>query len=75
MLVVRGYSFEYVKKRSNCTTVPRLLSMIVGDVFLTGIMRSFRSNCPRGVQKRISLDAAIRCSKSEAHFSGTARER
>ena len=28
MLVARGYSFACVKKRSNCTTVPRLLSMI-----------------------------------------------
>ena len=30
MLVARGYNFACVKKRSNCTTVPRLLSMIVG---------------------------------------------
>ena len=29
MLVARGYNFACVKKRSNCTTVPRLLSMIV----------------------------------------------
>ena len=29
VLVARGYSFACVKKRSNCTTVPRLLSMIV----------------------------------------------
>ena len=29
MLVARGYNFAWVKKRSNCTTVPRLLSMIV----------------------------------------------
>ena len=44
-------------------------------MFVTGIIRLFRSNCPRGVQKRISLDAAILCSKSEARFSDTARER
>ena len=30
VLVARGYNFACVKKRSNCTTVPRLLSMIVG---------------------------------------------
>ena len=41
---------------------------------MTGIVRLFRSNCPLGVQKRISLDAAILCSKSEARFSDTARE-
>ena len=29
MLVARGNDFACVKKRSNCTTVPRLLSMIV----------------------------------------------
>ena len=29
VLVARGYNFACVKKRSNCTTVPRLLSMIV----------------------------------------------
>ena len=28
-------------------------------MFVTGIIRLFRSNCPRGVQKRISLEAAI----------------
>ena len=32
MLVARGYNFACVKKRSNCTTVPRLLSMIVVEV-------------------------------------------
>ena len=32
MLVARGYNFASVKKRSNRTTVPRLLSMIVGLV-------------------------------------------
>ena len=31
-LVARGYNFACVKKRSNCTTVPRLLSMIVALV-------------------------------------------
>ena len=36
-------------------------------MFVTGIIRLFRSNCPRGVQKRISLDAAILCSNSERH--------
>ena len=30
VLVARGYNFACVKRRSNCTTVPRLLSMIVG---------------------------------------------
>ena len=30
MLVVRGYNFARIKKRSNYTSVPRLLSMIVG---------------------------------------------
>ena len=44
-------------------------------MFVTGIIRLFRSNCPRGVQKRISLEAAILCSKSEACFSYTTRER
>ena len=29
VLVARGYKFAWAKKRSNCTTVPRLLSMIV----------------------------------------------
>ena len=32
VLVARGYNFACVKKRSNCTTVPRLLSMIVGKI-------------------------------------------
>ena len=31
VLVARGYNFAWVKKRSNCTTVPRLLSMIVDN--------------------------------------------
>ena len=44
-------------------------------MFVTGIIGLFRSNCPRGVQKRISLEAAILCSKSEARFSDTAQER
>ena len=43
--------------------------------FVTGIMRLFRSNCPREVQKRISLEAVILCRNSEARFSNTARER
>ena len=30
VLVVRGYNFARIKKRSNYTSVPRLLSMIVG---------------------------------------------
>ena len=30
MIVVCGYNFARVKKRSNYTSVPRLLSMIVG---------------------------------------------
>ena len=29
MLVARGYNFACIKKRSNCITVPTLLSMIV----------------------------------------------
>ena len=32
------------------------------------IILLFRSNCPRGVQKRIFLEAAKLCSNSEAHF-------
>ena len=28
MLVARGYNFVCIKKRSNCITVPTLLSMI-----------------------------------------------
>ena len=32
MLKVRGYNFACVKKRSNCTAVPRLFSMIVIEV-------------------------------------------
>ena len=31
-LVARGYNFACVKKRLNCTTVPRRLSMIVALV-------------------------------------------
>ena len=44
-------------------------------MFVTGIMRFFRSNCPRGVQNRISLEAAILCSRSEARCLGTVFER
>ena len=44
-------------------------------MFVTGIMPLFRSNCQRGVQKRISLDAAILCSKLEARISDTAGKR
>ena len=44
-------------------------------MFVTDIVRLFRSNCPLRVQERMSLHAAILCSKSEARFSGTARER
>ena len=32
MLVARGYNFACIKKRSNCTSVPRLLSMIVDPI-------------------------------------------
>ena len=35
MLVVRGYNFACLKKRSNFTTVPTLLSMIVGIYFFS----------------------------------------
>ena len=35
------------------------------SMFVTGIMRFFRSICPRGVQNRISLEAAILCNRSE----------
>ena len=42
---------------------------------MRGVIRLFRSNCPREVQKRISLEAAILCSKSEARFSHIAQER
>ena len=38
-------------------------------MFVTGIMGLFGSNCPRGVQKRISLGVAIVCSKPEIRFS------
>ena len=34
MLVARGYNFACVKRRSDCTTVPTLLSMIVGLIHL-----------------------------------------
>ena len=33
VLVARGYNFACVKKRSNCITVPRLLSMIVVNLY------------------------------------------
>lgn len=33
MLVVRGYNFACLEKRSNCTTIPTLLSMIVDIYF------------------------------------------
>ena len=35
MLVARGYNFASLKKRSNCTTVPTLLSMIVDIHFFS----------------------------------------
>ena len=44
-------------------------------MFVTGIVRLFQSNCPWGVQKRISWEANILCSNSEARFSDTAWER
>ena len=44
-------------------------------MFVTGIIRLFQSNCPWGVQKRISWEATKLCSNSEARFSDTARER
>ena len=44
-------------------------------IFVTGIVRLFRSSCPGGVQNRISLDVAILCNKSEALFLDTASER
>ena len=44
-------------------------------MFVTGIIRIFRSNCPRGVQNKISLEAAILCSNSEVHFSEIVCER
>ena len=44
-------------------------------MFVTGMMRFFRSNCPRGIQNRISLEAAILCSKSEGRSLETGFER
>ena len=44
-------------------------------MFVTGIMRLFQSNCPRGVQNRISLEVAMLCNKSEARSLDTALER
>ena len=44
-------------------------------MFVAGMMRFFLSNCPRGVQNRISLEAAILCSKSEARSLETGFER
>ena len=44
-------------------------------MFVTGMMRFFRNNCPRGVQNRISLEAAILCSKSEARSLETGFKR
>ena len=50
VLVARGYNFACVKKPSNCTTVPRLLSMIVDPrllwfKFIPGLkITSFVSN-------------------------------
>ena len=41
-------------------------------MFVTGIMRLFQSNCPRGVQNRISLEVAMLCNKSEARSLDTA---
>ena len=41
-------------------------------MFVTGIMRLFRSNCPRGAQNRISLRVAMLCNKSEARSLDTA---
>ena len=43
MLVARGYNFACVKKRSNCKTVPRLLSMIVDSLKTADISR--RQHC------------------------------
>ena len=39
---VSGYNFACVKKRSNCTTVPRLLSMIVATSKRTKLYYLFR---------------------------------
>ena len=44
-------------------------------MFVTGITRFFRSICPRGVQNRISLEAAILCNRSEARCLETVFER
>ena len=44
-------------------------------MFVMGIMRLFRGNCPRGVQNRISLEVAMLCNKSEARSLDTALER
>ena len=43
-------------------------------MFVTGIIRLFRSNCPRGVQKRISLEAAIYYAANEKHAFSTPLE-
>ena len=43
-------------------------------MFVTGIIRLFRSNCPRGVQKRISLEAAIYYAANEKHAFTTPLE-
>ena len=44
-------------------------------MFVTGIVRCFRSNCPRGVQNKISLEAAMLCNRSEVFRRETSWER
>ena len=41
-------------------------------MFVTRIMLLFRSNCPRGVQNRISLEVKMLCNKPETRSLGTA---
>ena len=45
------------------------------EMLVTGITGWFRSNCPRGVQNKISLEAAMLCNRSEAFCRETSGER
>ena len=63
MLVARGYNFACVKRRSDCTTVLTLLSMIVGLIHLceskingfTLVQEAGNSCCPSQVSKSSQL--------------------
>ena len=80
IVLIHVYNWEIRHHSTVCRCGLVYIYIFFFFFFFTGFMRSSRNSCPRGVQNRISLEAAMlrwcySCKKSEASSINTELER